>query len=197
MHLRKVLIPIFVASAWIVAGAASAATKELTRAVFSAIPWDEKEPDAVARRRFAVAIEAYWANFNARVPRLSPKEQEWIEGELAAQGDRLNRALNSKEYALWSLNEHTDLCLDTIRNVIGSFEPEQSRQVEMFYWVKMINCYNGTNDLTIYLDRADIPYNDKADQHVQMALSNIAQQTIVNKVVPMAMAEAMGWSFGK
>lgn len=196
MQLRKVSIPIFIASTWIAAGSTNAATKELTKAIFAVIPWDENEPDAETRRRFAVAIEAYWANFNARIPRLSPKEQEWIEEELAAQGDRLNRALNSKEYALRFLNRHTDLCLDTIRNVIGTFETEKSRQAEMFYWVKMINCYDGSNVLTIYLDRADIPYNDDADQHVQTPISNIQQQIIVNKVTPMAMAETMGWSLG-
>ena len=115
---------------------------------------------------------------------------------MAAQGDRLNRALNSKEYALWSLNRHTDLCLDTIHKVIGSFETKQSRQIEMFHWVKMINCYDGTDDISIYLDRAGIYYNDTADQHIQTPIGNIEQQIIVNKVAPMAMAETMGWSFG-
>ena len=192
----KALVLYLIASICIASGAANAATKELTKAIFAVIPWDENEPDTETRKRFAVAIEAYWANFSARVPRLSPKEQEWIEGEMAAQGDRLNRAINSKEYALWSLNRHTDLCLDSIRNVARSFETEQSQQLEMFYWVKMINCYDGTNDLTIYLDRADLPYNDDADRHVQTPISNTTQQIIVNKVAPMAMAETMGWSFG-
>ena len=191
----RVLIPFFIATLWITAGTAGAATKELTRAVFAAIPWDENEPNAEARMRFAEAIEAYWVNFDARIPRLSPKEQEWVKEEIAAGGERIKRAVNSKEYAIGSLNRHTDLCLDSIHNVIDSFETEQSQKVEMFYWVKMINCYDGTNDLAVDLDRAGIPNNDGIDQHILTPMSNMVQQTIVNKVIPMAMGKTMGWSF--
>lgn len=176
-------------------GNAPAATKELTKAIFSVIPWDENAPDFDMRRRFAEAIEAYWENFDSRVPRLSPQEQEWMQAELSSQGDRLNRALSSDEYALWSLNRHADLCLGTIRNVLGAMTNEQSRQVEMFYWLKMVNCYDGTGDLTIYLDQASIPYNDRADQQIQIPIGNMTQHIIVNKVAPMAMAETMDWTF--
>jgi len=173
----------------------SAATKELTRAIFSTIPWEEEVPDFDMRLRFAQAIKAYWENFDSRVPRLSPQEQEWIKEQLSSPGDRLNRALNTDEYAIWSLNKHTDLCLDTISNVLEAMANEQTRQVEMFYWLKMVNCYDGSSDLTIYLDRAGIPYNDQADQHIQTPLSNLTQQIIVNKMATTAMAETMGWTF--
>lgn len=195
--LRQVLIPILIVIAWAATGAASAATKELTKSLFAAIPWNENAPDVEARRRFADAIEAYWKNFNSRVPRLSPNERERIEAEMSAQDGRLERALNSKEFAIWSINRHADLCLEIIHSVVNSFESEQSQQLEMFYWLKMVNCYDGTNDLTLYLDRAGIPYNDDEGRNIQIPVGNIMQGIIVNKVAPMAMAETMDWSFGK
>ena len=172
-----------------------AATKELSRAILSTIPWEEESPGFDMRLRFAQAIKAYWDNFDARVPRLSPQEQEWIREELDSQGDRLDRALNTDEYAIWSLNRHTDLCLDTINSVLEAMASERTKQVEMFYWLKMVNCYDGTGDLTFYLDRAGIPYNDQADQHIQTPVSNLTQQIIVNKVASTAMAETMGWTY--
>lgn len=177
--------------------ATHAATKDLTKAIFAAIPWEVQAPDLDQRIRFAKAIEAYWVDFDGRVPRLSPKEREWIEGELAAQGERLTRALNSTEYALWSLNRHSDECLETIRNVISSQSADTIRQAEMFFWVKMVNCYDGTSDLTYYLERAGIPFNDDGGAHIQVALSNVTQNIIVNKAALTAMGEAMGWEVNR
>ena len=69
-------------------------------------------------------------------------------------------------------------------------------QTEMFYWVKLINCYDGTSDVQYYLKRASISeYNHLApdETHVSVFASNIVQSTLVNDVNTMAMAEAMGW----
>lgn len=177
-------------------GQTSAATRDLILAVNTVIPWAENAPNFATRREFAEAIEAYWEKFDARVPRLSPTEKEWIETELSSEGERLSRAVNSTEYAIWSLNSHTDLCLNTVRSVLDAMAKEKTSEVEMFYWLKMVNCYNGTDDLTNYLNQAGIPFNDKAGQHLQIPISNVTQHIIVNKVAPMAMAETMEWTLG-
>jgi hypothetical protein len=57
---------------------ANAATQELARAIIDALHWDEDAPDMEQRKRFALAIEAYWVEFDKRVPRLSPKELESV-----------------------------------------------------------------------------------------------------------------------
>lgn len=172
-----------------------AATTELNRAVYEAVSWDNKKPTREDRSRLADAIEEYWVEFEKRVPRLSPKEREWVEEELKSQGDRLSRALSSIEYAIWSLNEHSGLCLSTIRSAKNSLQDEELRPTEMFYWLKMVNCYNGTSDLKYYLDRAGIDTNsDGSVSGIQIPISNLVQSTIVNKVAPMAMAETMGWT---
>lgn len=68
----------------------------------------------------------------------------------------------------------------------------------MYNWVQMINCFSGFGDITLYLDIADIPHELGADQHIQtmFSLGGFGVKTIVNKVVPAAMAETMGWTFG-
>lgn len=174
--------------------AGNAATKELLQAITTSIPWEENSPDLGQRTQLAQAIQRYWVEFDKRVPRLSPKEKEWIEGEMASQGDRLTRAFNSVEFALFSINRQTDTCLETIKNVISTQEAGGVRQAEMFHWVKMLNCYDGSGDLTIYLERAAIPYNDDAGEGIQLLYSSFVQDLIVNRVVPSAMAETMGWT---
>lgn len=174
--------------------AGHAATKDLLQAIITSIPWEEKSPDLVQRTQLAQAIQRYWVEFDTRVPRLSPKEKEWIEGEMASQGNRLTRAFNSVEFALYSINQQTDTCLDTIKNVINAQEAGGVHGAEMFHWVKMLNCYDGSGDLMIYLERAAIPYNDDAGEGIQLSYSNFVHNIIVNKVVPSAMAETMGWT---
>ena len=195
-QLQSVRIVILIFSMFCAAEAANAATKELTRAIFSTEPLTEEFPNVEARKGFALAIEAYFENLDSRLPRLSPGEQEWIQGELEAGGDRFNRAIDSKEFALKWLSAKAGLCLNTIRKVVGSYETEQARQFEMFYWVYMINCFDDSDDIMIYLDIANMPYNDAANQHIQVAHFSSLTDTIVNRLVPTAMAETMDWAIG-
>ncbi|WP_122073049.1 hypothetical protein [Pseudophaeobacter sp. EL27] len=190
----KTLTVLFLTLSVVATGGAGAATKDLRNAVFSTVPLGLASPNAEQRLAFAEAIQKYWENFNARVPRLSPSDREWIEAEMGAQGDRVERALKSEEYAIWSLNAHVDVCLSTVGQVINSFETEQTKQTEMFFWLQLINCYNGSDDVRIYLHRAGIPYNDDSDQHVQTPDRSLTQTIIVNQVAPAAMVETMDWS---
>lgn len=110
----------------------TAATKELSQNIYSVIGWENTSPSIETRRNFAVAIQEYWIEFEQRVPRLSPSEKEWIEGELSASGKRQSRAFESREFALRSLNKHTDVCLSNIEKVLASQEFETKQQLEIF-----------------------------------------------------------------
>ncbi|MBR2575001.1 MAG: hypothetical protein IKE14_11805 [Loktanella sp.] len=177
-----------------VAGSTISGTKELTREVHLAIPHSEAQPNIQMRQQFASAILAYWIDFDTRVPRLSPSEKEWIANEFSGSGDRLERVINSREYALDRLTSHTDQCIETAQMVLGTFEVELRRELEMYYWLQMVNCYDGSNDVQIYLRQAGIPFNDEAGEHVQVSAAiSIIQDAIVNKAATMAMAEVMDW----
>jgi hypothetical protein len=191
--LRRILTTI----AAVVAGPtyAEVGPKELEKAIFAAVPREVELPNSVQRLAFAQAIERYWEDFDSRIPRLSPKEEEWVRAELEKGGDRLMHLYSSKEYAIWNLNDHTDLCLNNVRQVIQAFVSPDGMQTEMFYWLKMIICYDGGSDLEINLENAGIPFNDDAGMYPQLPVSTYVQRIIVNKVGPAAMAETMGWSY--
>lgn len=83
---------------------AVAGTKDLESAIYQVIPFgSEPYVPIETRKEYIAALRSYWQDFDSRVPRLSPSETQWITDEIGAQGDRLIRALNSKEYALLSL----------------------------------------------------------------------------------------------
>jgi hypothetical protein len=170
-------------------------SKEALQSILPTIPHDVEYPDLGQRKSFALAIEVYWVDFDRRIPRLSPNEIAWVESELAGPFERLDRVINSKEYAIRWLNNRTDTCLRNIRNVLQSYNSDQAKQTEMLYWLQMLNCYDGTGDEEIYLRRASIPHNDDAGQHVQVfRAGGVVQGIIVNKVASAAMAETMGWT---
>jgi hypothetical protein len=177
-----------------VAGSSKSGTKELTQAVYLAIPYSEHQPDIKMRQQFASATLEYWSDFDTRIPRLSPTEQEWIVNELNGSGDRLQRAINSREFALRSLNSHTDQCIETAEMVLETYDVELRRELEMYHWLQMVNCYDGSDDIQIYLQQAGIAFNDDAGLNVQVPTAvSIIQKAIVNKAASMAMAETMGW----
>jgi len=91
------------------------------------------------------------------------------------------------------------MCLKIVSRVIQSFESEggqgsKFQKSEMLNWVLLVNCYDGTNDMESNLSTAGIPYDDKTGESIQTPIGNHVQRTIVNKVVPAAMAETMGWN---
>jgi hypothetical protein len=170
-------------------------SKEALQSILPTIPYDVEYPDVEQRKSFALAIEVYWVDFDRRIPRLSPGEIEWVQSEISAAPERLSRVTNSKEYAILQLNKRTDTCLRNIRNVLQSYNSDQAKQTEMFYWLQMLNCYDGRGDTEMYLKSASIPHNDDAGQHVQVLRAEfVVQSIIVNKVASAAMAETMGWT---
>lgn len=178
----------------LMAGPSNSATKELTRALFSTIPFTEQQPSREMRRQFALAILAYWQDFDSRVPRLSPAEEEWIANEMQGALERMSRAMNTREFALRRLNSDTDECIETAQRLLETYEVEARRELEMYHWIQMVNCYDGSDDIQLYLRQAGISFNDDEGENIQVPHSTVMIQSfIVNKAATMAMAETMDW----
>ncbi|CUK19858.1 hypothetical protein RUE5091_04438 [Ruegeria denitrificans] len=116
-------------------------------------------------------------------------------------GARLNKALNSPEYGLYMVAQKIDLCLENVNGVIESISVPEQNEVEMFFWLKMINCFDGSNSTFRYLQQANIqvtsdPFYEGTDK-IYAGWTNIEQDIIVNKVTVRAMADAMGWTISK
>ncbi|SFL04478.1 hypothetical protein SAMN04488498_12613 [Mesorhizobium albiziae] len=85
------------------------------------------------RKAIASAVLAYWTNFDGRIPRVSPSEKEWLSRELNTQdAGRLAEAVNSKGYALWTLEGLTS---KLSRSVWATVE-RTHRQRELYMWMK-------------------------------------------------------------
>ncbi len=171
-----------------------AGTKELESAVMQTIDWDQLMVPLEGRQETAEAIEAYWLNFDNRVPRLSPAEIEYVETELAGSNERVNRVLKSREYALWSLGDTIDGCTKAIQSVLQS--QQDNSDVEMFFWLKVLNCYHQTELTMHYLHLADLS-NGRSDGAFKMQVASIVQSRIVNYIAPSAMANTMGWTLSE
>lgn len=92
-----------------------AGTKDLQIAIFQVIPFGgEPYVSIETRKEIVAALKSYWQNFDSRVPRLSPSERQWMNGELGARGERAVRVLDSKEYALFSLSRDVGDCLKSL-----------------------------------------------------------------------------------
>lgn len=175
-------------------GGVCASTLELERAVYRVIDWRDIQVSSDIRLNVASALLAYWRHFDERVPRLSPNEREWVIGELGATGERLKHAVNSREFALYQLKEHTSRCRNNANVLVN--EISSSGQFEMFRWSKMINCYTNDHDLLIYLRTSGLSNGDR-DGQVTMQLSGMILGQIVNIVLPSAMADTMGWTLSR
>lgn len=184
-----IALAFFVSASPILAG-----TEELESAIMQTIDWDQVMVPLERRQETAEAIQAYWQNFDNRVPRLSPAEVEYVETELGGSNERVNRVLNSREYALWSLSQTIDVCTTAIQSVLQS--QQDNSEVEMFFWLKVLNCYHQTEDTMIYLQRADLS-NGRRDGAFKMRVAGIVQSQIVNHIAPSAMANTMGWTLSE
>ena len=84
-------IAMTIALSTLVGNDASASTFELDKAVIGAT--FPKVEDKNARKAPAVALIAFRQNFNSRIPRVSPTEEAWLQGEFASKdGSRIQRA---------------------------------------------------------------------------------------------------------
>jgi hypothetical protein len=176
-------------------GAASAFTSvDIAGRVYSSVTFGEIYIDAAQRKVMALAIQEYWADFDKKLPRLSPAEQKWVEGELdTTESSRLSRIINTKEYQLWSLARTVDNCNASVLRLIGSQDDPALASSEMFNWLKVANCYRDSNgSVRDALNAAGFPQ----EQGVLSGygLDNMILGNILNVVIPSAMADTMGWT---
>ena len=168
--------------------------EKLTKAVINAIDWKNETPDLKDRQKLAQAILAYWKDFEKRVPRLSPNESAWLEQEIKGTGERFERAIGSREFAIRQLNQHSDLCIRNVEGTIDAQKNEERRELEMFFWSRLLNCYDDGKEIENYLESADIGGEINDDLDITFSL---LRDMILNRVLLMAMAETMDWKVEK
>lgn len=171
-----------------------AGTKDLEVAIYQIIPFGGQPYVSIeTRKEYVLALKNYWQNFDNRVPRLSPSETQWITEELGAQGERLTRALNSKEYALFSLSRDIAGCLKSLDRLENAYAEPSRGQTEMFHWLSVVQCYSDLDGMMQYLRQAGLS-NGRFDGPFYAVGASLIMDALLDKVVPSAMADTMGWT---
>lgn len=193
--MRSTLIAVGIMTFFAVSSVQSlASTKELESAILKVIPFGgEPYVRLDVRKAYANALLAYWNDFDSRVPRLSPSENDWIKQEIGAQGERLARAINSREYALFSLSLDVGNCVSSLKNLNAAYADTAQAQTEMFLWLGMVKCYSNMDAMMTNLQRAEIS-DGKYDGAFYAVGSTLIMGALPDKVVPSAMADTMGWT---
>ncbi|MGO4665497.1 hypothetical protein [Bosea sp. 2RAB26] len=163
------------------APAARASTPELETAVYRSIIWGSQLYTIDQRRQLASALTAYWSNFRERIPRLTPREQDWAKGEAEAPDlARVSKFMETREGGLYMAFDQVSRChgaASTLESAINSPRPG-----EALAWLAMLRCYRYADDLRIYLNRAGLIAQPRDDLEFKMGATGIIQTAIVGVV---------------
>lgn len=170
---------------------------DTARQAYTAVPFSEFYAEIENRNNMATAINRYWKDFNARVPRLSPSELIWITNELDTNDSvRIGRVTKTHEYHIWELGNLADQCVTAVDGLMRSFQTQDLKQTEMFHWSKVASCYHKSNSgIFHHLQEAGLHQN--ADQNDGFMFDHIILSRILNVIIPSAMADTMGWTFNR
>ncbi|MDG4650200.1 hypothetical protein P6F26_17265 [Roseibacterium sp. SDUM158017] len=171
-------------------GPASASDGHHAQQILQAIQYEISYVPEGQRQAVASALRDYWLHFESRVPRLSPSELAWIEGELNASGERMARALGTREYSLWTLSQIVASCLERLDQIFLSLGSE----TEMFHWVQLGTCLDEHQRLNQALHHAGLS-NGRYDGSFNLNALDFAHDAVLQSIAPSAMADTMGWSF--
>ncbi len=171
-----------------------ASTVELEQLVFEQVTFTDFNPPPDKRKAMAQAIKDYWVHFNKRIPRLTPQETDWLNTEFeSGETNRWIRAHGSKENSLRNLLNHSQMCLDDVEGVLSSFEDKSRAELEMLYWVRLLNCYREEEYLNVHLKSTELWDKKLGEKNFSVLFHGGVLGVIIEIVIPAAMAETMGW----
>ena len=158
-------------------GPASASDGHHAQQILQAIRYEISCVPEGQRQAVASALRDYWLHFESRVPRLSPSELAWIDVELNASGECMARALGSREYSLWLLNQIVTSCLERLDQIFLSLGSE----TEMFHWVQLGICLDEHQRLNQALQRAGLS-NGRSDGSFNLMALDLAHDAVLQSI---------------
>jgi hypothetical protein len=158
---------------------ASATTREVVDGVVRVMNGSSSARDRESRRAMALALNKYWMSFSDRLPRLSPSERAWVQGELDSGGrERLLAVLSRREGALHVLEQTVGSCLKTY----GSLTLVNDPQHETYLWVQSLNCYVNESTTSSYLQIAGL-WSGPQDRNFDISLFNYFANFTINRIL--------------
>ena len=135
-------------------------------------------PVAVVQRLAAARfLKAECAKYLQVLPRLSPKENQWLDGEVAAGRDP-ETIMRSSEFARRALLNHFARCVDGATAVLNADRSD----VEILGWATLISAFDDY-DVEIQMQRSGSPQLEK-DAGRAAALHLFAEPILDNIVLP-------------
>ena len=95
--------------------------------------------------KYAESLLKYSEELNNQLPRLSPKEEEWLDKEIAGGNKRHFNAILSKEYKLQQVNIFLDNNIYFLEQIIKLMGTD----LEIYYWSRIagsLTFHNTTQD---------------------------------------------------
>lgn len=166
---------------------------DMARRAYTAVPFSEIYANREQRTEMALAIQAYWQDFDNRLPRLSPRELEWLTREQdTTDMARLNRAMQTREFSLWRLAKIADGCTSASARLVIAINTPPQANTEMFHWSKVANCYHESNGLMFsHLRNAGL--DTIGDAPAGHTLDHAILSQILLVIIPSSMGGSMGW----
>jgi hypothetical protein len=129
----------------------------------------------------AVGLEAYWRDITNRIPRLSPAEKEWVEGEFrSTDSARLVSAMGKREGALYLALDASEFCASAYAAVVRAVG--RGATPEALAWVHSLRCYASTDDLPQHLFRAGLISRPRNDAEIKMQMFSIWSQVTLGAI---------------
>jgi len=155
---------------------AHASTSSLDNQVIQAIQLSNFTFTADDRITLARSALKYWESFDSRIPRNSPEDQKWLEGELSVTDmTRINRAVASPQYARMQLTTLSTTCVDLFQNLPNTIG--KNRLNEAYFWLKIVQCYAHPDATLNYLRTAGI-----SDGQEDGEVSTIHFRILINQI---------------
>ncbi len=138
-------------------------------------------------------MEALIVAIDRTVPRLSPKEREWVETESKKSGPTAQRVLESPEHAIKELNDWTDECLGGLKDIKYRQESEDPDNFELAAWIRLRECAY-FDDVYENVYQAELP--NVRDLSVYLYLAQLSfQRWAFDIVLRDYLSGLMGWDF--
>ncbi len=170
---------------------------DMARRAYAAVPFSEIYANKEQRTEMASAIQAYWQDFDNRLPRLSPSELEWLTRELdTTDMARLNRAAQTREFSLWELANIADQCTSAAAGLVTAINTPSQANTEMFHWSKVANCYHESNS-SIFRHLRDAGLDTIGDANDGHTIDSLMLSRILLVIIPSSMADTMGWELNR
>lgn len=160
---------------------ARASTNELESAVFRSIVFGSTLYSVEQRRTLGAALTAYWSHFRGRIPRLSPREQDWAKGELGAPDlDRVNKFMATREGGLYMAYDQVARCHGAATSVVAAIGTNKTD--EALAWLSMLRCYRYAGDIRVYLHRGGLIAQPRDDLEFKMEAAGVIQTALIGMV---------------